>query len=191
MQFALVQNGAIVATDSLTGVWKAPDGTQYVNMAIWPEADRNALGWFAVSDMPPSFDPASQQLAQGAVALINGVPTQQYTVSALPLAAQAASMLAAGLAITSTGTPALSATYPTDPATQQKMLSVQVVLTATGAFPGDAQTWQIKDAGGSWHTVTPAQYLAIGSALAAFVAQLDLVIEGQLTTLPAASATIA
>lgn len=49
------------------------------------EAKRNALGWFAVVDQPPTYDPSKQIAMAGALALIGGVPVRQYTVTDLPV----------------------------------------------------------------------------------------------------------
>jgi hypothetical protein len=49
-------------------------------MAIWSDAERAALGWQPVVDQRPAFDPAKQTLARGAVAIVAGVPTVQYTI---------------------------------------------------------------------------------------------------------------
>jgi hypothetical protein len=108
------------------------------------------------------------------------------------LTQQAAGLLAGGLAITSTATTALSATYPVDPVSQQKLLAVQSVLSVTGSFPGGASTWPVKDAAGAWHVCTAAQFTAIAVAIAAFVAPCDLIMDGHTgISLPATSATIA
>lgn len=192
MVFARIVKGAIVGSpDSLGGAWVDPDdGTTYTNLAVWTEADRNKLGWFAVADVPPAYDPATQQLGRGAVTLVGGRPVQQYTVVPLSLARQAQNRMAAGLTIVSAGTPALSATYPCDTVTQAKFVGVRLVLEATGAFPGGAVTWPVKDAAGKWRQTTPAQFTALALAVAGYVALLYLVIDGQSATLPPATATI-
>jgi hypothetical protein len=106
------------------------------------------------------------------------------------LAQEAEALVAGGLAITSAGTPVLNATYPAGPATQQKLMGVQLALLATGGFPGGASTWPMVDVAGTWHGLSTAQFTAIAAATAAFVAACDLVIDGQSTTLPSASAAI-
>jgi hypothetical protein len=96
------------------------------------------------------------------------------------LAQQAVALLAAGLAITSTATPAISATYPCDDVSQGKYSkSLQGLQQSGGAtFIGGAATWPIRDMAEVWHPCTPAQYVAIVSAIGAFVAACDLVIDG-------------
>lgn len=108
------------------------------------------------------------------------------------LAQQAMALLALGLAITSTATPALDATYPCDGVATAKYGAMQLCLAGTSAFPGGGTVGNIKDSAGGWHGVTPAQYTAIVAAIGAFVAGCDLVIDGLPgAALPAAVAAIA
>ena len=109
------------------------------------------------------------------------------------LAQQAATLLAGGLAVTCTSDAALSATYPADQTSQTKMIGLQLGLTATGAFPGGATTWPVKDAATppQWHVMTAVQFGELVTKMLAFVAACDLVIDGQSTTLPPPTATIA
>src|ERR1700734_3317865 len=75
---------------------------------------------------------------------------------ALTLAQQAEAMLGQGIAITSTGTPALNATYPIDPNTQ--FLASQIVdyitANASTTFPGEppSSTLAWTDITGAVHT---------------------------------------
>jgi hypothetical protein len=107
------------------------------------------------------------------------------------LAQQAQTLLGAGLAITSTATPALNATYRTDATTQQNVSAevTSILLNGTFADGGASVAWQ--DAGGASHSFSVAQYKTLATAVAAFVAGCLKVVNGQSTTLPAASATIA
>ena len=66
-------------------------------------------------------------------------------------------------------------------------------LLATKAFPGGAAAYPMKDSAGVWHTFTIAQYTAVAGALAAYVAALDLIADGNptgATALPDATATL-
>lgn len=106
-------------------------------------------------------------------------------------AEKAAALIAGGLAITSTSTPALDATYPTDAATQAKAGALEVRIAAGLGFPGGGSTMPWKDAAGGWHELTQAQFTSLASAISAFVAACDLVIDGfPGATLPDAAATI-
>lgn len=107
---------------------------------------------------------------------------------------QAAAALAAGLTIALSGTMTLAATaFPTDPATTTKIGAVVTTLLATSAFPGGATSYPMKDATGAWHTFNAAQYTKVAGALAAYVAALDLIADGNplgATALPTASITL-
>ena len=110
------------------------------------------------------------------------------------LAQEASAAVRAGLTLTISGTMTLAATvFPTDPTTTGKIGAVVTTLLATGAFPGGATSYPMKDAGGAWHTFTAAQYPKVAGAIAAYVAALDLIADGNpmnATALPAASATL-
>jgi len=112
----------------------------------------------------------------------------------LTLAQQAAAASVAGLSIALSGTMTLAATlFPTDPATQQKLGSVVTTLLATGAFPGGAVSYPMKDNGGTWHTLTASQYKTVAGAIAAYVAGCDLIAAGNplgATALPPNNVTI-
>ena len=113
---------------------------------------------------------------------------------ALTLAQQAAAALAAGVEIALSGSMTLTPTvFPTDPVTQAKLNAVSTVVLKTGAFPGGATEYPMKDAAGDWHTFTVGQYEAVATAIAAYVAPLDLIIDGNplnATALPANSVSL-
>lgn len=110
------------------------------------------------------------------------------------LALQATEAMAAGLTITLSGSVTLAATvFPVDPATTVKIGAVVTTILARGAFPGGGTTYPLKDASGAWHTFTIAQYEAVAGAIAAYVAALDLIIDGNpngATSLPSASVSL-
>ena len=116
-------------------------------------------------------------------------------VAAPTLAQQAAAAIGAGVTLALSGTVTLAATlFPTDPATQAKLAAVVTTVTASGAFPGGASSYPMKDASGAWHSFTTAQYVKVAGAIAAYVAALDLMIDGNplsATALPPASVAIA
>ena len=110
------------------------------------------------------------------------------------LGQEAAAAMRAGLTLTISGTITLPATvFPTDPTATAKIGAVVTTLLATGAFPGGATSYPMKDAAGAWHTFTVAQYPKVAGAIAAYVAALDLIADGNpmnATALPPASATL-
>jgi hypothetical protein len=110
------------------------------------------------------------------------------------LAQQAGAASAAGLTVTLTGSMTLAATlFPTDSATQAKLGAVVTTINTAGTFPGGATSYPMKDASGAWHTLTIAQYKTLAGAIAAYVAALDLIADGNplaATALPAASVSL-
>ena len=169
---------------------------------MWALIINGVIHELTTTDPAGRFNPALEW-----VAVPSGVtPAQGWayaggTFSAPPapppptLTQQAATAINVGLMLTLSGSLTLSATlFPTDPATTGKIGAVVTTLLATGAFPGGATSYPMKDATGSWHTFTAAQYPKVAGALAAYVAALDLIADGNplgATTLPPASATVA
>lgn len=112
--------------------------------------------------------------------------------SAPTLAQQAGAALGAGLAITSTATPALNGTYACDDAAQGRMNRVQGFIAANGKFPGGVSALPWPDMVGAIHTFpTTTEFTAFASAVADYVFALDQVAMGTSTSLPTAAATIA
>ena len=110
----------------------------------------------------------------------------------LSLADQAAALLAGGLTITSPTIPLAEVTFPTGGDAIDKYNSVQTyIMTHGGMIPGGGSSGLILDSAGGWHTVTTAQYTQIVSAIAVFVAECHLAMDGYPgATLPPTSVTI-
>lgn len=107
------------------------------------------------------------------------------------LAAEAGAAFAAGLAITSTGTPALNGTYAIDPATQAHIQAEVISILLNSTFADGSTTVVWPDMAGNTHTFgSIAEFKQFAAAVAAYVAALFKVGNGTLTTLPAATATI-
>lgn len=107
----------------------------------------------------------------------------------LSQAAQAA--LTAGLAIASTGTPALDATYALDPATYTRIIAVSVYIIKNDTFPNSASTFAWPDATGALHTFpSTTEFEDFATAVANYIAALDLIVLSDGGSLPPASATI-
>lgn len=102
--------------------------------------------------------------------------------------AAASAMLAAGLAVTSTGTPALNGTYACASQDQINITSLQVAVTAN-VFPGF-----LRDRAGAAHTMTAPQFTSIAEALLAFVVAVNqakaAALGGGAWVAPAAEVTI-
>jgi hypothetical protein len=77
--------------------------------------------------------------------------------------------------LVSTSTPALNAFYPIDPTSQQKVQAISLYVAVNNKFPAGqtAQAWP--DVNGTMHQfATTAQWQAFATAMADFVAAIDL-----------------
>ena len=101
------------------------------------------------------------------------------------LAQAAAAALLAGCQVASAGTPALSATYPCDPAAQGRMTSIQAGINAGLGLPLGASTVDWFDMSGAAHAVTASQFTALAAAVRDYAYQLDLLLLGRGAGLPA------
>lgn len=114
-----------------------------------------------------------------------------YTAAVTAQTAQtaAAALLAGGLIITSTSTPALNGTYGTRPQDQINVTGLQTAIAAS-AFPGF-----YFDNGGAKHTMTAAAFTALATAILDFIVAVDAALETALAggawVAPSASVTIA
>jgi hypothetical protein len=175
---------------------------EYVSFtnAVYSRADNSAIDLDLVltegADPIPytasSDDPVSAGLF---AAIVSRGGISAYKAPVVTLVERAAAAIAEGLTITLSGSVTLSATvFPTDPTTTIKIGQVVTAINATGGFPGGAEAYPIKDASGSWHSFTVPQYKAVAAAIAGFVGQLDLIIDGNplnATELPANSIALA
>jgi hypothetical protein len=109
---------------------------------------------------------------------------------AITPAQRAAATIAAGVQITSTGTPALSGTYPADPATTSEIQAEMISLLVNGVFADGATTVQWIDTSGTPHTFTAPQWKSLATAIGQFVAAWTKYGQGLTTTAPASTATI-
>jgi hypothetical protein len=106
-------------------------------------------------------------------------------------------LIAAGLTVTSTGTPAVDGTYACDDAQQDIVTRIQAYITKNNAFPGGLSAVQLRKADGSGYIAigTVALFQAVGSAIADFVAKADeaelAVLAGGSWVAPSNAVTIA
>jgi hypothetical protein len=108
------------------------------------------------------------------------------------LAQQAQKALAKGLTISSKSTPALNGTYNISPGSQQKMNAVALYIAVNQKFPGGSLTFPWLDVSGTSHIfLNTPEFFAFATAVADYVAQLDMIIATGAGTLPASSVTIA
>ena len=118
-----------------------------------------------------------------------GVFTPPAAAPVLTLAQRAWVAMAAGLTITSTGTPALSGVYTVD-ITAQVITSQVTSILLNGTFADGTGSVAWPDTSGALHTFTIAQFKVFATAVAAYVAALFKAINGISTTLPSGSVTI-
>lgn len=115
--------------------------------------------------------------------------TEEQAAAALAAAAQTA--LLAGIAITSTATPALNGTYAVDQVSQMDILSIETSINAGKGFPGGAQTFGYPDMVGAMHAFTEANFTNFAAAVRDYVYALKCCVSGTLTALPSKTTTIA
>ena len=120
-----------------------------------------------------------------------GTFTAPASSPAPTLAQEAAAMLAAGIQIVSTSTPALDGTYPVDDATWSEMAGILAGLGAGLTVPGGGSTFNWPDAGGAPHAFTAAEFKALAQATMNFVYALDAIVKSNSGTLPTQPVTIA
>lgn len=110
---------------------------------------------------------------------------------ALTLAQQAQSAIAAGCQIVSTATPALDGTYACDTAAQARLTAIQTRINAGLGLPLDLDTIDWVDMAGEPHAFTAAEFTALARAVSDYVYQLDMLVLGQGSALPAQPVTLA
>jgi hypothetical protein len=137
--------------------------------------------FFASAPTPAQLEAAFSGYT-AAVALATGITVGKATY---------ANLIAGGMTITSTGTPALNATYPTDADQQALYTAVQAaILTNAALFPG-----YLYNAAGAQVTMTAAQGTAIIIAILAFIAAANNALQaaknGGTPSWPIPTATIA
>lgn len=145
---------------------------------------------------PDGLNTADPRLTSDQIAAIEAVLAAHNPAKPDPNVA-ATVLLAGGIAITSTGTPALNGTYAIDPASQAKITAEQLYIATTGKFTNGQTTKAWADIAGALHTFpTPAEFTAFAEAIAAVVdavlaAQIAALESGGSWTAPSMTATIA
>jgi len=150
----------------------APTDLLAVTAAQWAARTANPSGW-----------------AVSGGALVSYTPP----VVAPTLAQQAAMALAAGLTITSTGTPALNGTYACDDAAQARINRVYALIQRGGGavFPAGLTSLPWPDKSGALHTFTSvAEFLAFETAVGNYVLALDMIQAANSGTLPSSTVNI-
>jgi hypothetical protein len=145
---------------------------------------------------PPAGTTAHQvnNAAKGGT-YISGVYTAPVTTPPVPTAAALANAaLINGINLTSTGTPALDATYSCTPVSQANVNAVTTYILLNSTFPGGGTTMPWMDTSGNHHTFPDiATFKAFATAFANFVATVALYGDsnGNIGAIPSANITIA
>lgn len=151
--------------------------------ACWPPPE--VFQFFSIDGIAPT-----PQVGWTYVAGVWAAPV--VVVPAQTPADLAYSAMASGIQITSTSTPALNGTYTIDGIAQGRIASVSTYILVNGVFPGGLTEYPWIDMAGSPHTFpTTTEFQAFATAVADYVAALDLIIVTGEGTLPSATATIA
>lgn len=107
------------------------------------------------------------------------------------LSQQAMRLLATGLTITSSSTPALDGVYSASATVQQQINAEVTSILLNNTFTDGTNSIEWLDTTGSPHTFTIAQFKTLATAIAAFVSGCVKVMNSRATVLPAATVTIA
>ena len=153
-----------------------------------------ASGATVVVVAPPGAPPAPGMIwAAAPPAFLNGVLTQQWPETPAPTATAAetaAAILSAGCAVVSTRTAALTATYPLDQLHLDWLAALGDSLNAGEGLPNGRSTVAIPDVRGQLHDFTAPQLIALGAALRNVFYDLQSVLTGASSALPAQPALI-
>lgn len=182
---------------------------KYAQIDPTQQAAHQVLGFFLVEDEadPEGFSYPNLPAAAALVKMTDAQWTARFTdnwydpaaksfvapdPSAPTLAQQAQAALAAGCQIVSTSTATLSGTYACDPAAQSKIQATALYIQVNGKFPAGKPSLPWADAGGTVRTFgTTAEFLAFATAIGDYVTELEMVVLGEATVLPAQPVTIA
>jgi hypothetical protein len=145
--------------------------------------------------VPPSYQAQAGEVLfptyASPIALTAAFPGYAAAAAAQTLVQQAATMLATGCQVASTGTPALNGTYPTDAISQQHVQAEITSILLNGTFADGTSEIEWLDASGVPHAFSVAQFKTLATALGTFVSGVLKVINGQSATLPTQPAQIA
>lgn len=183
----LLPNWYWIVAGSKTEVFSSASGT----LVSLPNATYQS--WQQEGNQPTSIDTYADLfnvLSADPATFARCVGTLVAT-GALTLPQQATALLALGFTLTSTGTPALNATYAATAEAQAQIADEIDALLLNGLFTNGTTSLPWPDATGAAHTFGVTQFKAFATAMADFAGGCMEVINGVSTTLPTASATIA
>ncbi len=153
---------------------------------VWTDAAKTQVS--AMSNGIPVLIPADPRNRD--FASLDPATIGAYTPPPVTPADGAAAALAAGLTITSTGTPTLDGTYALVGETQIFMLAEMVSLSANGTFTNGSTTILWPDVSGGGHSFNPTQFKNLAAACGAYINALKAIISNDAGTLPANTVTV-
>ena len=145
------------------------------------------LTWVDVTAQAPAVQPGWSATLTGGVWVFAAPPG----ASAPTLPQQATAMLAAGIAIVSTATPALNATYPVTTAAWQQMTGILSSIAVGLGLPEDGNTVNWPDVTGTPHQFTETNFKNLARAVRDFTYTLSSIQGGAALPLPTLPVTIA
>jgi hypothetical protein len=149
-------------------------------MPIYDAGGGEFVDWRDSSPPPETY----RALSGGEIAALTNPPTAQF-----------ATKIAAGLAITFTGKPSISATYALDPLSQDQLWNIALGLGAGLGFPQGASSFAYPDASGTPRTFSAAEFKSLAQAVRDYVFQLRatlaLLEAEQVASWPSPAVTIA
>lgn len=129
--------------------------------------------------------------APDATQLEGAFPNYATASSAATLVAAATAALAGTVTLTSTGTAALDGDYPIGSMMQQQIVAEVTSIVLNGTFCDGGTTTLWPDVSGAGHSFDVAHFKAFATAVAAYVAACTKCANGQASSLPSATLTIA
>ena len=137
------------------------------------DANGNVITTFANSQQPTNqagyteipVDGGQVGQVWNGSAFVAGTPSAQSVFNAA---------LAAGIAVTSTGTSALNATYSVTQEAQDNAAAVAASIGSGQGLPGGGTTFEYLDSANVPHAFTAAQFLTLADAIRNYVYQLDI-----------------
>ena len=165
---------------TMEGVPFTPEAGQTI-----AEAMPGMIGW---ADITAALTATPGLVAGWTCIITNGVASG-CTAPPAPVVTPAAPT---SVAVTSTGTPALSGTYSIDANAILNLVAIVDGINAGKGFPNGSSSFPYYDTSGVAHTFTStAEFVAFAYAIEGYVAALQLIGDGSTTTsLPATPLTI-
>jgi hypothetical protein len=173
-------NPAAPAPSPVLG-WYDTDGLTYSNLPVstdllsvtddqWAARLANPSGW-----------------AVGAGALVAYAPP----APAVTLSSEAAAMIAGGIQIASTSTPALNGTYSVNATTYQSIMGIVAAISAGLGLPGGGSTFNWLDTSNNVHQFSAGNFTNFAKAVMTYLYELNIIVGSNAGTLPTFPVTIA